>query len=65
MNIARITYSQRPDASPESEITTLANVYQFLINRANTNATGVTSTSGDDAKERSMDDSSATQNCTA
>jgi hypothetical protein len=60
----RITYTPRPDAMPERELSTLANVYRFVLDSANKNAAGVTSTNGGDAKERSEDDSSATQNYT-
>ena len=59
-----ITYTPRPDATPEAELSTLANIYRFVLDSANKNAAGVSSTNGDDAKERSEDDSSATQNCT-
>jgi hypothetical protein len=55
----RITYTPRPDAMPEGELSTLANVYRFVLDSANKNAAGVTSTNGGDAKERSEDDSSA------
>jgi hypothetical protein len=49
----RITYTPRPDAMPEGELSTLANVYRFVLDSANKNAAGVTSTNGGDAKERS------------
>jgi hypothetical protein len=65
MTSSRITYTPRPDATPEAELSALASVYRFIIDsHANTNAAGVTSTNGDDAKERSLDDSSAKQNYT-
>jgi len=60
MSSARITYSQRPDATPKVELGALANVYRFVLDcHANRNAPSVTSSGGDDAKGRSKDDSSA------
>jgi hypothetical protein len=50
MSSARITYSQSSDATPETELSALTNVYRFVLDRANKNAPGVTSTKGDDAK---------------
>jgi hypothetical protein len=64
MSSPQIIYTPRSDATPEAELSTLANVYRFLLDSAHKNAAGVTSTNGDDAKERSKDDSSATQNYT-
>jgi hypothetical protein len=31
MNSPRITYVQRPDATPEAELSVLANVYRFIL----------------------------------
>ena len=31
MNSPRITYIQRPDATPEAESNVLANVYRFIL----------------------------------
>ena len=31
MNSPRITYIQRPDATPEAELNVLANVYRFIL----------------------------------
>jgi hypothetical protein len=31
MNNTRISYAARPDATPESELSVLANVYSYLI----------------------------------
>ena len=45
-----IRYAPRPDATAEAEVPTLANVYQFALDRARKNAPGVTGTKGDDAK---------------
>ena len=64
MSSPRIIYTPRPDATPEAELSTLANVYRFVLDSANKNAAGVVSTNGGDAKERSKDDSSATRNYT-
>jgi hypothetical protein len=64
MTRARISYAARPDSTPEEERGALQNVYRLVLNSANKNAVGVTSTNGDDAKERSKDDSSATRNYT-
>jgi hypothetical protein len=55
----RITYTPRNDTSAKVEAAALANVYRFVLDSANKNAAGVTSTNGGDAKERSEDDSSA------
>jgi hypothetical protein len=32
-NASRITYTPRPDATPESELSALATVYKFILNR--------------------------------
>ena len=32
-----VTYTPRPDASPEGELTALANVYRFLLDRRERN----------------------------
>jgi len=54
-----ITYTPRPDATPEAELSALASVYRFIIDsHANTNAAGVSSTNGDDA-ERGLNDSAS------
>ena len=50
MNSARISYTSRTDATAEAEVSALANVYRFVLDRAHKNAPGVTSTKGDDAK---------------
>jgi hypothetical protein len=65
MSSPRVIYTPRPDATPEAELSTLANVYRFVLDSANKNAAGVVSTNGGDAKERSKDDSSATRNYTS
>ena len=58
MNSARITYTQRSDATSEDEVAALRNIYRFIIDgHAKKEATRPGSP--DDAKERSEDDSSA------
>jgi hypothetical protein len=52
----RITYTPRNDTSAEVEAAALANVYRFVLDSANKNAAGVTSTNGDDATKGSNDD---------
>ena len=64
MKSIRTSYAARPDSTPEEERGALQNVYRLVLNSANKNAAGVTSTNGDDAKGRSKDDSSATRNYT-
>jgi len=55
-----ISYGPRPDATPEAEVSALANIYTFIVDRhVKQDAPGVSSTKGDDAKERSDSDSSA------
>jgi len=52
-----ITYASRPGATTQTEISALANVYRFVLDSANRNAAGMTSTNGGDAKEeRSRND---------
>jgi hypothetical protein len=56
---SRLTYTPRPDTTPEAEISALASVYRFIIDsHANTNAAGVTSTNGDDAARGLNDNAS-------
>jgi ribosome recycling factor len=63
MNSARITYTQRSDATSEDEVAALRNIYRFIIDcHAKKEATRPSSP--DDAKERSENVSSATQNYT-
>jgi hypothetical protein len=33
MNSTHITYTSRPDATPEAELNVLANVYRFILDR--------------------------------
>ena len=42
----RIVYRARDDATPEAEISTLANIYRLVLDSANKNAADVTSTNG-------------------
>ena len=51
-----ITYAPRPDTTPQAELSTLANVYGFVLNSATKNAAGRTSTNGADAMKGSVDD---------
>ena len=48
MSSAHVSYSLRPDATPETELSALIAVYKFVL--AKKNAASVTSTDGDDAK---------------
>jgi hypothetical protein len=59
-----ISYATRPDSTPEAEIATLVNIYSFVLNSANKNAAGVTSTNGGDEKERPKNDSLASNDST-
>jgi hypothetical protein len=64
MNSAHITYVPRPDTSPEAELSALCNVYKLIIDHANKNAAGMTSTNGGDEKERSRNVSLASNHST-
>ena len=35
MSSARLAYSQRPDATPEAELSALATVYRFILSKSN------------------------------
>ncbi len=52
MDSPRITYTSRPDATPEAELNVLANVYRFILDchARKKRAAGMTSTESDDAK---------------
>jgi len=63
MTNPRITYTPRPDATLEAELSTLANVYRFVLDSANKNAAGVRSTNGNDA-ERDLNDSASNHSTT-
>jgi hypothetical protein len=60
----RTIYSARPEATPEVELSVLASIYKLILNSANKNAAGVTSTNGDDAMKGSKRDR-ATNHSTA
>ena len=46
-----INYAARADATTETELSAVANVYRFVLDcHAKKDAAGVTSTNGDDAK---------------
>jgi hypothetical protein len=53
----RVTYTPRPDATPEGELNALASIYRFVLDSAQKNAAGRTSTNGSDEKGRSRNDS--------
>ncbi len=64
MDSPRIAYAPRPDTTPETEVSALANIYKLCLSR-NRNAAGMTSTNGDDAKKGSpKHEVRATQNYT-
>ncbi len=50
MNASRIIYRPRPDATPETEVATLAAAYRFVLDCYAKKRGGVPSTA-DDAKE--------------
>jgi hypothetical protein len=56
MDRPSISYAPRPDTTPETELSTLCNVYKLIIDHAKRNAAGMGSTSGDDATKGSNDD---------
>jgi hypothetical protein len=58
-----LTYAPRPDATPEAESSALAAIYKIVLNSANKNAAGVTSTNGNDA-ERDLSDSASNDSTT-
>jgi hypothetical protein len=45
-----VTYTPLPDAKPETEVRTLANVYRLVLGSAKKNAPGAGHTGGGDAK---------------
>jgi len=58
-----VSYVPRADATPTAELNALANIYRLIVDRnVQQDAPGVSSTKGDDAKERSESDSSARSN---
>jgi hypothetical protein len=58
-----LTYAPRPDATPEAESSALAAIYKIVLNSANKNAAGVTSTNGNDA-ERDLSDNASNDSTT-
>ncbi len=56
MSSPRITYTPRPDTTPDSEIVVLANVYRLVLDCCNAkkNTVGAGHTDGDDAKKGSL-----------
>jgi len=55
-----ITYTPR-STTPEAEIATLVNVYRFVLDSANRNAAGMTSTNADDPMKGSKNDRATQQ----
>jgi hypothetical protein len=51
MSSARIVYAPHPDATPETELSTLANVYAFILQKHQEKQKGGPETAPDDAKE--------------
>ena len=60
MDKPSITYTPR-STTPEAEIATLVNVYRFVLDSANRNAAGMTSTNGDDPMKGSKNDRATQQ----
>ena len=50
MNSPRITYTSRPDATPEAELNVLANVYRFILDCHAKKKGGPAKTALDDRK---------------
>jgi hypothetical protein len=61
--LPRITYAPRGDAAPGDEIAALSNVFKFVLD-CHSKREATRPRSSDDAKERSKNVSSATQNYT-
>ncbi|MCA1717037.1 MAG: hypothetical protein LC781_09405 [Actinobacteria bacterium] len=61
-NARRISYTPQSSTTPETEAATLAAVYKFVLDAIHERekAAGMTSTNGDDTKERSVHDFRAT-----
>jgi hypothetical protein len=57
----RVTYTLRPDATPEGELNALASIYRFVLDSAINKAGGATSTSGDDAMKGYKNDGATQQ----
>ncbi len=57
MSNSRITYTPRPDATPEGELNTLASVYHFILD-CHAKKEAAPRQSRPDAEERSKNDSS-------
>jgi hypothetical protein len=64
MDRPSISYVPRPDTTPETELSALCNVYKLIIDHANRNAASMTSINGGDEKERSRNDSLASNHST-
>lgn len=49
--VPHVSYTARPDATPEGELTVLADVFRYVLDcRRKKNAAGVTSTNGGEPK---------------
>jgi hypothetical protein len=59
MSSPRITYTPRPDATPEGEISALAAVYRFILFESRASKEAARPGDLDDAKVRSKGDSRA------
>jgi len=60
MSSSHISYIPRNDTSAEVEAAALANVYRFVLDSANKNAAGVSSTNGGDAMKGLRNDRART-----
>ena len=59
MSSRRIVYVSHSDSTREAQASALANVYRLVLDSANRNAAGVTSTNGDDGTKIKENSASA------
>lgn len=59
-----VSYTPRPDATPEAEVSALSNVYRFILD-CHAKQEAAPESRPDDEKERSQDDSLARTHSTA
>jgi hypothetical protein len=52
MSSHRITYTSRPDASPEAELTALAAIYKFVLSNSQTKRGGTHDLTNESTKQR-------------
>jgi hypothetical protein len=64
MSSPRITYTSRPDATPETEASVLASVYAFLLDTANKKAAAHALDNGPNDVMEISSDYAATKNYT-